>query len=229
MSDVGVSVVRLVCEGDTDIPILARIVESIADRELLVDCIQPERPLDRPEQYGELGSGWKGVRRWCKRQSQRFGCLSAAMQQAPLEESAALVIHIDADIAGHREIDCKMPCPPASDTADALREVVLGWARESAVPDGVVLCIPSKSTDAWVFVALYPRDRLADSSIECRKTPETLLKQRPEKLVSGPEDRKTTAAYRQVARRVAQAWPHVCSICAQAERFDRELRAALGG
>jgi len=226
VSDGGVPVVKLVCEGDTDIPILSSIIESMADEDLLFDCIQPERPLGRPDLYGELGSGWEGVRRWCERQCQRFGSLAAAMAQPPLSDATVLVIHVDADIATHPNVDCERECPPASDTADALRDVVVGWGAEETVPERVVLCVPSKATDAWVLVALYPDDRLARPDIECRPKPETLLKQRSEKLVSG--SRKHPEAYKAVAPRVAQAWGRVTSICTQAARFETEIAEALG-
>jgi len=228
VSESGFAVVTLVCEGDTDVAVLSALAEALTPGDVIVDCVQPERPLDQPARYGELGSGWEGVRRWCERQRQRFGGLPAAMDEPPLAGSRALVVHVDADIADHPDVNCSRPCPPASDTADALREFVLReWCAEERLPARVVLCVPSKSTEAWVLVALYPDDRLARPDIECRPEPETLLKQRPERLVSGPENRKNTAAYRAAAPRVAESWPRVGAICTQAERFDRELRAAL--
>jgi hypothetical protein len=216
--------IGIVCEGDTDDIVLEALLHVVAG-EHRVRLLQPERTKFAGGGYGRLGAGWKGVRAWCRAQ----GRLSEAMTSAPLGRFAAVIVHLDADVAGESEVACEQPCPPASDTVDALRDLVLReWCEEEWLPPRVVFCVPSKSMDAWVFVALCPGDRLATPDIECRSEPETLLKQKPEKLVSGPEDRKNTAAYRAAAPRVAEAWPHACSVCTQAERFDRELRDALG-
>jgi hypothetical protein len=215
--------VGIVCEGNTDEIVVEAILRVVAG-EHRARLLQPERTRFAEGGYGVFGGGWKGVREWCRAQ----GRLSEALASAPLGRFAALVIHVDADVAGDPEVACEQPCPPASDTGDALRDFVLReWCEDGDVPPRVVFCIPSKTTDAWVFVALYPDDRLAVPDIECRPEPEALLKQRPEKLVSGPENRKNTTAYRQAAPLVAEAWPHVCSLCTQAERFDRELRQAF--
>jgi len=227
VSDEGVPAIRIVCEGDTDEPIITELLMRLVDADFVADWIQPERPLDRPGRYGELGSGWEGVRRWCQRQCERFGSLSAALKEPPLRGCLAAIIHVDADVAGEEGVCCRRPCPPPSGTVDALRAVVLEWAGEVALPGRVVLCIPSQAIEAWVFSALYSTPRLTGEQLECRAKPQTLLKQRPEKLVSGRDNRRIVEAYRAVAQRVAAAWPKVCATCTQAERFDRELRAVL--
>jgi len=234
-----VPVVTLVCEGDTDVAILSALAEALVPGDVIVDCVQPERPLDQSTQYGELWSGWEGVWRWCERQCQRFGDLAAAMSQPPLAGSQAVVVHIDADVADPDKLNCRKDCPPAQDTVDVLRDVLLQWSKVSAAPPGVVLCIPSKAVEAWVYAALSSRDDLDGDWLECRDEPESLLaglRGKP-KLVrterqaasrgGGRRWRKVTDAYRAAAPRVAEAWPRVCKVCTQAGRFDRELRAAL--
>jgi hypothetical protein len=218
-----------VCEGKTDFMVLSALLQELVGAEVAATMVHPEVSAYPGGGHGKLGGGWKGVRAWCLRRVALQQGLARAMAQAPLSGYSLLVVHLDADVAGESEVGCGRPCPPASDTVDALRGVVLReWCEEERLPPRVVFCVPSKSMDAWVFVALCPGDRLATPGIECRSEPETLLKQKPEKLVSGPENRKNTAAYRAAAPRVAEAWPHVCAVCTQAERFDRELRDALG-
>ena len=226
MSEGDVPVLRVVCEGDTDFIVIEAVLSSVLG-EYSATMIQPERSLFAGKTYSELGSGWQGVRRWCEDHKSRFGRLTEAMARAPLREVSALIIHVDADIASHPDVNCRKTCPPAARTVDALRAIVLGWVGEESAPERTVLCIPCESTEAWVFVALYPAHRLARPPIECRRKPETLLKQRPERLVSGKDNRKDREAYRGVSGRFAQAWGHVCRVCSQAERLDRELRAAL--
>lgn len=240
MSEGVVAVVTLVCEGDTDVAILSALAEALVPGDVIVDCVQPERPLDRAAQYGELWSGWEGVRRWCRRQCERFGDLAAAMSQPPLAGSQAVVVHIDADVADPDGLNCRKDCPPPEDTADVLRDVLLCWCNARAAPPRVVLCIPSKAIEAWVYAALCAHHDLNGEWLECRDGPESLLAGLPgkPKLVRRERQpapkgasrrwRKVPDAYRTAAPRVAQAWPRVCKVCTQAERFDRELRAALG-
>ena len=146
-------------------------------------------------------------------------------------QPAALIIHVDADVADEDEIDCRTDCPPAGDTVDALRDVLLQWAGEEAVPDGVVLCIPSKSTEAWVLAALHPKSKFVGPALECKDEPAALLVNRPEKLVrrrrgdSGYQ--KNRKAYEDAAPRIAEAWPFVCETCSQAARFATEMAASV--
>ncbi|MBM3498424.1 MAG: hypothetical protein FJX74_07100 [Armatimonadetes bacterium] len=215
--------IGIVCEGDTD-EIVLRAILSVVAGEHRARLVQPERTRFAGGGYGVYGGGWKGVREWCRAQ----GRLSEALASAPLSRFAALIMHLDAEVAGEREVGCEQPCPPASASVEALRAFVLcEWCGEDTLPPRAVFCIPSKSTEAWVFVGLYPEDKHATPDVECRPKPETLLKQRPDELVSGAENRKNTAAFREVAPRVAAAWPRVCEVCTQAARFDRDLRAVL--
>lgn len=215
--------VALVCEGPTDYVVIKAIVEMLVHDECEVNLLQPEYSLYAGGDHGRLGGGWKGVRRWCAEHAP----LSHRLRARPLDAYALLIVHVDADIAGDQEINCRRDCPPAADTADALRDVIVGWGAEETVPERVVLCVPSKATDAWVVVALYPNATKRDEDIECRRKPESLLKQRPEKLVSGPRNKKNVAAYRAVAPLVTAAWGRVTSVCTQADRFSTELAEAL--
>lgn len=231
MSDGVIYRIALVCEGKTDRIVINAILEALVG-EHLTDVLQPEWD-ETFRRVGELGEGWEGVRRWCEDVQREHGSLSSAMGQWPLIRSAALVLHADADIASHRDIQCVAPCPPAAATVDNLRKIVLGWVSETTVPDRVVVCIPSKSLEAWVFVALYPQHRLSKSAIECRDNPESLLVSKRERLVRKESGKgasgykKNVEGYEAVAERFGASWAHVVSVCSQASRFDRELRDAL--
>jgi hypothetical protein len=151
-----------------------------------------------------------------------------------------LVIHVDADVAGKNyrddqrvsdapnDLPCERPCPPASATTDALRQVVLGWMGETATPPKTILCTPSKAIETWVLVALYPLNQFsAGNDVECRTNPETQLQSQPsaQRLIRG--GKKDRQKYREFAPAVAHAWPHVRLCCTEAERFSTEFLAAV--
>lgn len=222
MSDPATPVFSVVAEGKTDFIVIKAALGSMCQYDAVVMMIQPEYSASFDK---SLGEGWTGVRNWCEQCRDDYGGLGERLAQAPLVNTTALVIHVDADIAGHEKIACERPCPPASDTVDALRETVLGWGGEQEVPPAAVLCIPSKSTEAWVLAALYPDDKLVGPDLECRRDPAASLKQRPEKLVRG--EHKMLDAYRDVAERMTEGWRHVRKVCTQAARFASDFADAV--
>ncbi len=219
--------IKVVCEGDTDTTIIQAVLSSVIESDPIVTQIQPEKVSFAGSDYGELGSGWKGVRNWCQQQAEIFGCLTECVNADPLRADAALIIHVDADVAGEREINCERPCPPASDTVNELRKAILKWCSENGdlVPDRVVLCIPSKSTEAWVLAALHPRCGFVNATLECRENPAALLVGKSEKLVRKKSNsyKKDNDAYKDIAKYVSASWQDVCNKCSQAIRFTNEL------
>ncbi len=210
----------VVAEGITDFVIIEALLGKICSGDPVVTMVQPERPAGGP-----LGEGWTGVRNWCQRCHSDFGGLATLLSQETYAPVSALIIHVDADVAVHKEIRCRKPCPPASDTVDALSGVILGWAGETAAPEKVVLCIPSKSIEAWVLAALYPDDPPVKRRLECRRDAASSLRQKPEKLISG--NHKDPGAYQKVAPRVAAAWHRVHGPCPHAKKFHDEITALL--
>ena len=227
MSETGLPDFLVVTEGDTDFPVIKEIVLSAVSPDAVVTWVHPE-PIAGGG-YAPPGSGWEGVRGWCRQCARDHAGLAGFLALGPLDRRSVLILHVDADVAEQASVDCAKPCPPAADTVDALREAVLAWAGEQSVPEGAVLCIPSMATEAWVAAALYPRvwSRLRDP--ECRRSPDTLLVSRKEKLVRrhGGEYDKDTHAYRNAAPRVAAEWQAVCERCTQAQRFSDELAACV--
>ena len=120
--------VHVVSEGPTDTVVIEAAVAHHLEDFVLIQ-IQPERSLFGGDQ-GPLGGGWKGVRAWC-RQAAEQGGLEASGR---LANTDLLIVHVDADVADEEEIACARPCPPPSDTVDALREVVLSWIGEQRIP-----------------------------------------------------------------------------------------------
>ena len=208
--------VGLVAEGPSEGLVLeALVAEYYPDSE--VRLIQPDQTLAR-----HLGGGWKGVRAWCRENSER---LELIMQGIEGDELDMLVIHADCSMA--RQVQADRPCPPASDTADALRTVIFDdWLNLGAIPDYLVLMTPAQMTDTWFVVAgehitsqLRPiecaigvENRLVGLGIYSRR--------------SSGEARKPRIEVEALADQVAKNWPNVRRTCAEARRFWHEFQAA---
>jgi hypothetical protein len=216
-----VPVVGVVCEGPEDNVVIRAILASVLG-EYELWPLHPET-ISLSGDFGKLGGGWKGVRGWCHDHAP----LGEFANEEPLNRLAALVVHLDADVASDPEVRCKRRCPPASDTVDALRGYVLReWFREEGWPPEVVLCIPSKTIDAWALVALYPDKASRVQNLECSGNPHSLFPK--ERMAEGKARLpKSVRAYSERASDIAANWPRVCATCTQAARFDRDLRAVL--
>ena len=88
--------VATVVEGPTD----RLVLHAILDKLLPGDPTQHRYfPLQPTPTFGQTGTGWKGVRRWCHQTWQRPGSsldrLISGSAGPPLD---LLVIHLDADV-----------------------------------------------------------------------------------------------------------------------------------
>lgn len=220
MSDTPPPCIKVVCEGKTDFEVIDAVLAAVLKSDYTVNMIQPEVPVFAGAKVAELAEGWKGVRSWCQKRLSSFSRTTAAV----------LVVHIDADVARDPAVDCARPCPPASATADALRGVIEQWAGGGELPQGVVVCIPSQTMDAWVYAALYADNPRIMRVLECRRTADSLLADRREKLArkSGRRYRKDARAYVLAKRKITDRWPDARKRCSQAERFSADLAKALG-
>ncbi len=187
--------------------------------------------------FGNLGSGWPGVYRWCKQAASRGGGHLSG-DSLLFANYDLLILHIDADVAGNSYQDgslipdqsdaalpCELPCPPASATTNALRTALLSWCGEAAAPASAVICTPSKSTEAWVVAALYPNDQPMSQAGECLPNPEARLSQQPKPA----RIRKAQSDYRAQASRITESWQRIATqgVLAEAWRFEQEALAAL--
>ena len=228
--------IAVAVEGPTDAIVLRAILSSVlADNEFELQTLQPEGSVAfGSAQTGEAGVGWVGVYRWC-RQSVIEGRGSVAGSSA-LSFHDVVIVQVDADVAGKTyasgeirdaacvDLPCEKPCPPVAETTNALRTVMLNWLGEASCPARVVLCTPSKSTEAWVLAAVRPENRVVQrADWECHRNPEGQLSALPKgvRFSKRPDD------YRHKQSEIAAAWPSVSARLTEAARFERELRAAF--
>ncbi len=226
--------VGLVAEGPTDGIVIEAALRSILgpDRPFVLNLIQPEGSVA----FGALGTGWVGVYRWCKQAAQngrgRLGGFELLFTTHDL-----VLLHLDADVAamkyedgslvpeaGDGALPCEKECPPAEATTEALREVLLSWVNENTEPPKVALCLPSKSTEAWVVLAVLPDDPAAGPGIECFPQPVNRLSQQ-KKAVRFTKSRRD---YLDRQDQLRERWPVVASTLTSAARFQAEVLRIRG-
>ena len=237
MSDLRIG---LVAEGKTDLIIIEAALKSIlANHSFTLTLLQPETSAPFGA-AGQHGGGWGGVYRWCR---QLVSMRETIGGNPSLQTFGLILLHIDADVAGQRyqdaniengrtDLPCQRPCPPATNSANSLRQVLCHWLDlpgVTEIPAHWVFCIPSMCSESWLISALFSSSTPSImDNIECNPDLEIWLSQRPAREVklirSG---KKQTSSYRTVAPRLTVAWTAVCNHCSQAHRFDDEVRAAL--
>ena len=114
----------------------------------------------------------------------------------------------------------------AEGPTDALviQAVILRWLGERQCPTQLVLCTPSKSTEAWVIAAVWPTNPLIlRGNWECHEDPERQLGALPKRR----RFEKAVRDYRGKQDVMTAAWPAVSANLAEAARFEREFLAAL--
>lgn len=230
MSDLRVG---LVAEGPTDHVVIEAALRSVLyPRTFVLTLLQPEGSVA----FGSRGGGWAGVYRWCLQASGR-GSGRLRRDQLLFEFFDLIILHLDADVAesgyaagsitpraADRALPCAQPCPPAAATTGALREVLWSWCGEQAAPSRTATCLPSKSMEAWVVVALFPTDPAVVNDIECLPNPASRLGQQP----TPQRIRKSRNEYLARSRQIESAWPRVTQVLSEAARFALEVTGALG-
>lgn len=227
--------IGLIVEGPTDqIVIEAVLAAVLRERSRIVTRLQPEAS----EAFGERGTGWPGVYKWCRQTAVQAG--GSISGNKLLLHYDLLIIHLDADVADldYRSgninphptdltLPCARPCPPPTATTDELRRVLLSWCGEPAVPGTTVICMPSKSTEAWVVASLFPTDRelLRVNPFDCFANPEGRLGQQPKRQ----RIRKSVTDYRSHQSELVSQWPRIAGPdgLIEATRFDGELKSAI--
>ena len=226
-----------VVEGPTDAIVLQSVLRAVLpdSTDFVFQTLQPDGSAAfGAASFTGTGVGWGGVYRWC-RQSAREGGGSVSGSSAPTYHDL-LIVHVDADVAGSRysdgniqdapldDLPCEEPCPPPEHTTNALRAVVLNWLGEHHRPPRIVLCTPSKSTEAWVVAAVWPgNSQVLRADWECRRNPEGQLAALPRRR----RFRKSPSDYRQRSAELTEGWPSVSQGLTEAARFEAELLAAL--
>jgi hypothetical protein len=226
--------IALVAEGPTDGIVIGAAIGSILGAEpFVLKQLQPEESLA----FGQLHGGWGGVYHWCRQAVLRAG---GSLHNDPLFSSYdILIVHLDADVADAQyaeagivdpinDLPCAKACPPARDTTDQLRLVLVRWVGGLPLPQTLVWCTPTRCTETWVLTALYPNDSVVTSgTVECYATPHLRLQAKPKsgRLISG--GRKITAVYRSRAFEVTQAWAELRGRCGEADRFSNDFEALI--
>ena len=228
--------IALVAEGPTDGVVIEAVIRSmLAQRPFVLTQIFPDMSVG----FGLLGTGWVGVYRWCHQSARNGGGrLSGDPLVFGIGNFDLLIVHLDADVAGSDytqgsivpqptdgSLPCEQPCPPPSNTTDALRAILLSWCGETNIPPRTVLCTPSKSTEAWVVAALFPHDQAIADGIECFAKPESRLAQQPK----AARLRKKKHDYQVRSGNLEQAWPRLTAAGAltEAKRFEAEFLASV--
>lgn len=214
----------VVTEGRRDFPIFEAIIKRLCPAVEDVKCIHPHTDELFTSPMGDIQeTGWAGVQHWC----QRYGSRLTRFMREYGEPLDLLVIQVDASIAHNPAINLERPCPPASDTSDALRDLVVQWVG-GQLPHNVIVAIPSKTSDAWVCAALVGGNAL----LEC--DPEPLgrlvtvaglgfnLKRSPDGKVRKPTARQYGI---HLAPHVAAHFDQVRSGCSEAEQFAQQVEA----
>jgi len=223
--------IALVAEGITDYVIIEAALKAILPRSFVLTLLQPEATRF------DLGGGWGGVLKWCKEfRARGVGSLEA---DPTLEQFHLIIIHLDADVADKSytnyglqtatdaatfswsALPCALPCPPPDATVNNLQSVLLSWLGMKANGNRTALCIPSKSSEAWLATAVFPSDQGLLADIECAMDMENRLVQLPKQQ----RIRKTSREYKSHAATMTSRWNGVRQLCSRANAFHHDVDA----
>ncbi len=229
-----------VVEGPTDRLVLEAVLNKLCPGEHRYFTLQPAETL------GQTGTGWKGVRRWCRETWRREdSSLDKILSGDTGPALDLLVIQVDADIAAELNLqegeklpipNVPQPCPPAAATANQLRRVIARWLQLDDFPPPVILAIPAQNTESWTFAAFFPEDELCTrADYECiesgynRPGYRLTLKKYGKLLrrTSGGVIKKPVRSYRRAGPQIAAKWDTVCRICSQAQQFTEDVAGLL--
>jgi hypothetical protein len=149
--------IGVVSEGPTDALVLDILINSVLPNAHIVNIHPSPAAVD-------IGTGWTGVQRWCAQFCAEPDIFSSIDRPLNL-----IIVHVDCSMAWH--FDISMDCPPAQLTASHLRRVVSEqWLAGAPDQPRIIIATPSRSTDAWLLIALdeafWPRGEPA-VQIEC--------------------------------------------------------------
>lgn len=210
-------IAALVCEGQTDVPILRAALQTVWPELEDVRCLQPE--LDETDR-AKGPAGWSQVKAWCQAHA---GSLDEVLDPDVGDRIDLLVIAIDVDIA----IEAGIADPPkriGNYETKRLRDTMTGWLQTDQrrnLPAAVVLSTPVMAIEAWIIAALF-RDEKAPERLD---DPAGWLVAKG-KLRHSPNDGKPWKElhlYRDFAVIVANSLTRVRSACDEAERTLRAV------
>lgn len=205
-------VAALVCEGQTDVPILRAVLQELWPEIEEVRCLQPE--LDETDR-AKGPAGWSQVKTWCEAYAAR---LDEVLNPDVGDRIDLLLVAIDVDIA----VAAGMADPPRRVglyETTRVRDTMRSWLEATPgarLPAGVLLSTPVTAIEAWIIAALFPREagpeRIGDPAgwLVTKK-----------KLRVSPNDGKPWKElyrYTEFAPAVAKKLKRVRKACAEADR-----------
>ncbi|ABK98171.1 hypothetical protein [Pelobacter propionicus] len=227
--------IALIAEGPTDKIVIEAALKAILQQPFVLIPLQPEPT--RPD----LGGGWCGVLKWCREfRARGYGSFE---EDPTLELYDFFILHLDADVAHKSYSDvgpaieqeaqqsawgalpCFQPCPPPGATVNGLKSVLFSWLGVASVGSRTVLCIPSKSTETWLAVAVYPDNENLLNGLECT----LIMEGRLASLSKGQRIRKSAREYTNHAATITGAWDSVRAQCSQADVFHNNSTTILMG
>ena len=209
-------------EGPTDAIVLrATLNHLLENAEFEFQTLQPEGSAAfGSAPLGRTGVGWGGVYRWARQSATEGG--GSVSGSSVLSNHDVLIVHVDADVAGNtyssagirhppsQDLPCEQDCLPVEQTTNALRTVVLRWLGLRRGLPQLVLCTPSKNTEAWVIAAVWPDNPvMRRRDWECHPNPQNQLRALP----LARRIRKRATDYRAKQSEISAAWPSVTAQC----------------
>lgn len=170
--------VGIICEGETDYPVLRAVIAYVCrDPTLVIVPLCPDSDRLRSPSTGPVASGWQAVRSFLQTNGEDLEVGAFDM----------VVVHVDADVLA---VLSPPPPPQPSDPhggLDALCRHVKGWSRRS-LPEHVVVVLPRPASEAWLLAAHTnvkrieevedPAEQLAQRSLLTRARDGSVLKRR---------------------------------------------------
>jgi hypothetical protein len=205
-------IAALICEGQTDVPILRASLQEAWPELEEIRCLQPE--LDETDR-AKGPAGWSQVKTWCEAHAE---ALEEVLNPDVGDRIDLLVIAIDVDIA----IEAKMADPPKQVglyETKRLRDTIGGWLGTSSprgLPKGVLLSTPVMAIEAWIIAGLFRNETATEAIAD-----PALWLVKKKKLRTSPKDGKPWKElhlYRDFALAVAKNMKRVRRVCAEAER-----------
>lgn len=227
--------IALIAEGPTDKIIIEAALEALLPRGtvILLKQLQPDIPENgvlggsTDATAGSYGGGWGGVCRWCYSISE-LGC-GNLIAAAHLNYDF-VIIHLDVDVSRSLyseaniiyenllPLPCNKACPPASESADALKDVVNSWLSPVTTGDNVIWCLPADNMETWGYAAWKSTDAEGLTSLECRHDIASKLK---------THIKKTKRDYLAHKNDIIRNWAIVEKLCPQAREFSNAVREII--
>jgi hypothetical protein len=220
--------IGLVAEGVTDQIVIEAALKAMLPQAFVLTLLQPEAT------HSNRGGGWCGVFKWCR--DLRARGYAGLAEDPTLDLFDLVILHLDADVAEKSYADCgagtdhaavwfprlpcAQPCPPPEDTVAALRGVVLAWLGLTQEDAKTLICMPSKSTESWLAVAILPDLHPLLDGVECKFDLSASLGQLPK---AQRIRNKSARDYRDHQRTITADWAKVCSTCTQARAFQEAV------